>query len=88
MHLTRIFWGWIKLTNCIYRAQLAVSKRIFQPWYQIDWLWKITDGPDHIEKFTQIHTKIFDKVRQILGFFDIHANILTKQMLLSLLKVV
>lgn len=40
------------------------SKRMYQPWNQIEWYWKMTKYPTEARKFQVLHNEIYDKVSQ------------------------
>lgn len=44
------------------RGQQIISKRMFLPWYQLEWVWQLTRYPKRLQKFTAFAQRIMSKV--------------------------
>lgn len=46
-----------------FRGQAVVAKRMFLPWFHIDFLWNLTDYPKKLEKYKNFAKRIIVEVR-------------------------
>lgn len=47
----------------LFRIQSIAGIRMFQPWYRLSILWKLTNFPAVIKEFADLQLSIFNKVK-------------------------
>lgn len=57
------------------RALTAISKRLYRPWFQIEWIWKLTKYVERLSKYQRFSNDILDNVITETGSFYIHKYI-------------